>query len=151
MRMFCTNADNFLFASGAFGVVWFVLWMVIAYNEPSTHPRISDVERDYIEQSIGGTRKEHKNLGTPWLKFATSLPIWAIIVGHTCANWGTYMFLTNLPTYMKDILRFDIKSVRCLDLLRAHCSSGFRFAERILFCHPLRRFLALYQPGRIHR
>lgn len=96
---------------GAIGVIWFILWMVIAYNEPSAHPRISDIERDYIEQSIGGSKKEHKNQSTPWLKFFTSLPIWGIIIGHMCANWGTYTLLTNIPTYMKEVLRFDIKSV----------------------------------------
>ncbi|ELU10872.1 hypothetical protein CAPTEDRAFT_113983 [Capitella teleta] len=95
---------------GTLGVVWFILWMFIAYNEPSVHPRISDVERDYIEQSIGGSRKESKHLSTPWRKFFTSKAIWGIIIGHMCANWGTYTLLTNIPTYMKEVLRFDIKS-----------------------------------------
>ena len=52
-----------------------------------------------------------QDLGTPWGKFFTSLPMWAIIVAHTCANWGTYTLLTNIPTYMKEVLRFDIKAV----------------------------------------
>jgi MFS transporter, ACS family, solute carrier family 17 (sodium-dependent inorganic phosphate cotransporter), member 5 len=36
----------------------------------------------------------------------------SLFVGHCCQNFGTYMFLTQLPTYMKEILKFDIKSVR---------------------------------------
>jgi ACS family sodium-dependent inorganic phosphate cotransporter-like MFS transporter 5 len=35
----------------------------------------------------------------------------ALFVGHTCSNWGTYLFLTNIPTYMNEVLKFDIKSV----------------------------------------
>ena len=35
----------------------------------------------------------------------------ALFVGHTTSNWGTYLFLTNIPTYMKEVLKFDIKSV----------------------------------------
>ena len=37
--------------------------------------------------------------------------MWAIVVTHMCANWGTYTFLTNIPTYMKEVLKFDIRSV----------------------------------------
>jgi hypothetical protein len=32
-------------------------------------------------------------------------------VAHTCANFGWYMLLVELPTYMKAILRFNISQV----------------------------------------
>jgi hypothetical protein len=35
----------------------------------------------------------------------------AVYVGHFTYNWGNYLFLTQLPTYMKEVLHFDIKSV----------------------------------------
>ena len=41
----------------------------------------------------------------------------ALFVGHTCSNWGTYLFLTNIPTYMKEVLKFDIKSVILYSLI----------------------------------
>jgi ACS family sodium-dependent inorganic phosphate cotransporter len=44
------------------------------------------------------------------------MPFWAIAVAHTCGNWGLYVFLVELPTYMKQILRFDIAEVRNLFL-----------------------------------
>ena len=47
----------------------------------------------------------------PWGKILTSRPVWAIVVTHMCANWGTYTFLTNIPTYMKEVLKFNIKDV----------------------------------------
>ena len=47
----------------------------------------------------------------PWLQFAKSKPVWAAIISHTCANFGTYIFLTNMPTYMKEVLKFEIKKV----------------------------------------
>ncbi|XP_053390940.1 sialin-like [Mercenaria mercenaria] len=50
-----------------------------------------------------------KSSSTPWSKILTSLPVWAIIVSETCAEWGTYSFLTNIPTYMEDVLKFDSK------------------------------------------
>lgn len=48
---------------------------------------------------------------TPWLEFAKSMPVWAIVVAHTASNWGTYTLLTNLPAYMKEVLKFDMRSV----------------------------------------
>ena len=43
---------------------------------------------------------------------ASSGAVWAIIAGSVAQGWGLYVFLTCLPTYMKEILRFDIKTVR---------------------------------------
>ena len=36
--------------------------------------------------------------------------MWAIIIAHTYSNWGGYMLAVQLPTYMKYILKFDVKS-----------------------------------------
>jgi ACS family sodium-dependent inorganic phosphate cotransporter-like MFS transporter 5 len=47
-----------------------------------------------------------------WRLIFTSKPAIAIFVSHVGANWGNYLFLTQIPTYMKEILRFDIESVR---------------------------------------
>lgn len=68
-----------------------------------------------------------KNSRTPWLKFVKSVPVWAIIVAHTFSNWGTYTLLTNIPTYMKEVLKFDIQSVRvqCFHVILFLLSSSF--------------------------
>lgn len=41
----------------------------------------------------------------------TSMPVLAILVAQTAQGWGLYTLLTELPTYMKTILHFDIKAV----------------------------------------
>ena len=43
---------------GIFGVVWFVLWMVVVADSPGQHPRITEVEKNYIQDSIGGKNTE---------------------------------------------------------------------------------------------
>lgn len=48
----------------------------------------------------------------PWKSVFTSLPVWAIVVAHFCENWGFYTLLTELPTYMKNRLHFDLGRVR---------------------------------------
>jgi hypothetical protein len=55
--------------------------------------------------------------GAPWGKIFTSRPAAAIFFGHSCSNWGTYLFLTSLPTYMKEVLKFDVKSNGALSAL----------------------------------
>lgn len=40
-----------------------------------------------------------------------SIHLWAIIISQMCFNWSYYTLLTSLPTYMDNILHFDLKSV----------------------------------------
>ena len=47
----------------------------------------------------------------PWKKILTSGAVWAILLANACGNYGAYMIMTQIPTYMKDVLHFDIKSV----------------------------------------
>ena len=61
----------------------------------------------------------------PVLTIMTSRPVWGIIITHTCSNFGTYTFLTNIPTYMKEVLHFDIKQVRVLTLLLPYGLTNF--------------------------
>ncbi|CAD5121055.1 DgyrCDS9595 [Dimorphilus gyrociliatus] len=97
------------YAFGAYGVVWFLLWTFFVSDSPETHRQISQIEKDYIIESTG-TKKTDSNYKVPWLKIFKSKAVWAIIVAHTCSNWGTYLVLTGLPTYFKDVLHFDMKS-----------------------------------------
>ena len=41
---------------------------------------------------------------TPWLKILTSPAVWAIVIAHTCSNWGFYTLLTCMPTYFAQAL-----------------------------------------------
>ena len=58
--------------------------------------------------------QKHRQRSTPWLKVLRSRPVWAAFVAHTCFNWGEYTFLTNIPTYLREVLLFDIKAVSTL-------------------------------------
>jgi ACS family sodium-dependent inorganic phosphate cotransporter-like MFS transporter 5 len=86
------------------------MWLLCVADTPSQHPRITESERKYIESSIGGNSGHIPLSETPWLMFLKSKPFWAIIVAHVCSNWGNYCLLTSMPGYMKEVLKFDIKS-----------------------------------------
>lgn len=104
---------SIFYVFGLFGLVWFVLWMLLSANNPAGHRFIGQNEKEYIEHETKETtnilRSESKSK-TPWIKIMTSRPALAIMFGHCCSNFGMYLFLTSLPTYMKEVLKFDVKS-----------------------------------------
>ncbi|XP_056271085.1 sialin isoform X3 [Pseudoliparis swirei] len=94
---------------GGAGCLWAVFWFAFVADDPRTHRRISKEERDYIINSIGAQGTGH-GWSVPVLPMLLSVPLWAIIVTQMCSNWSYYTMLTSLPTYMNDIMHFDIKS-----------------------------------------
>lgn len=48
----------------------------------------------------------------PLLPMLLSVRLWAIIIPQMSFNWTYYTLLMSLPTYMDNILHFDLKSVR---------------------------------------
>ncbi|KAL9881863.1 major facilitator superfamily transporter 10 isoform 2-T2 [Glossina fuscipes fuscipes] len=107
---------------GAMGLIWFIFWMFLVYDKPSMHPRISTKERMYIENSMHLIRlsgRRFSNIDTinqvsthsiPWCSILTSIPLWAILVTQYGQSWAFYTQLTELPTYMNNILHYDIES-----------------------------------------
>ncbi|XP_078601297.1 sialin-like isoform X1 [Branchiostoma floridae x Branchiostoma japonicum] len=98
-----------------FVAAWLLVWLLLAYDSPAKHPRILEEEQKYIEDSIGV--KVEQKPRVPWLKVFSSLPAWALIVGQFSSNWGNYFLLTQLPNYMKNVLRFDIQTNGLLSAL----------------------------------
>ncbi|XP_037779269.1 putative inorganic phosphate cotransporter [Penaeus monodon] len=47
----------------------------------------------------------------------TSLPVWSLIIVHVGHNWGSYTLMTQIPTYLKNIQHFDMKSNGLLSAL----------------------------------
>jgi len=47
----------------------------------------------------------------------TSGPVLAILVAQTGHGWGLYTLLTELPTYLKTVLHFDLKGNSILSAL----------------------------------
>jgi MFS transporter, ACS family, solute carrier family 17 (sodium-dependent inorganic phosphate cotransporter), other len=64
-----------------------------------------------IISSLDQPENASKDLSIPWRSVLTSGPFLAIFVAHICSNFGWYMLLIELPTYMKQVLKFDIQQV----------------------------------------
>ncbi|XP_016838631.1 putative inorganic phosphate cotransporter [Nasonia vitripennis] len=95
---------------GAFGVAWSALMFCMGADHPSEHPRINPKEALYINNSLGNLDKavDAEKPKVPWLSIITSVPMWALIIVHCGHNWGFYTLLTEMPSYMKSVLKFDI-------------------------------------------
>lgn len=110
---------------GVIGMIWFCFWMWLVFDRPSSHPRISYKERNYIERSVRAKRSNGDALGDddydpediPWKSILTSVPLWAILITQCGQGWAFYTQLTELPTYMDQILHFDIESNATLNAI----------------------------------
>ncbi|KAL7992235.1 hypothetical protein Chor_016491 [Crotalus horridus] len=106
--------------TGSFGIVWYMFWILVSYESPAKHPTITDEERRYIEESIGesanllGAMEKYK---TPWRKFFTSMPVYAIIVANFCRSWTFYLLLISQPAYFEEVFGFEISKVGMLSAL----------------------------------
>lgn len=108
---FADGWPSIFYVLGGICLLWVAAWMFLISNSPAQHRRITDIERRYILATLksGETDDEHKKR-IPWRSIATSMPNYAIIVSNVTSDWGAYTLLTNIPTYINEVLKFDIAS-----------------------------------------
>ncbi|KAF8787062.1 Sialin like protein [Argiope bruennichi] len=92
---------------GLFGCLWFLLWITLVYDSPDSHPRISDEELLFIH--LGQDEIQPHRASLPWKSVVTSVPMWGLVVTHFGQNWGFYTLLTDMPTYLSNVLHFNIE------------------------------------------
>ncbi|KAJ8676242.1 hypothetical protein QAD02_012028 [Eretmocerus hayati] len=100
---------SIFYVFGTVGAVWCIAFLLMVHEEPETHPRISEEEKKYIQSSLWGSAGA-SSPPVPWKSIFSSLPFWAILIAHMGQNYGYETLMTELPTFMKQILHFDIKS-----------------------------------------
>ncbi|XP_053384723.1 uncharacterized transporter slc-17.2-like [Mercenaria mercenaria] len=100
---------SIFYVTGSAGVLWTIAWLLLSADNPSSHPRITTAEKNYITESIShGKKKTYTKV--PWVALAKSPCLFACLTAHVCNNWTNATLLTNIPTFMMDVLHFDIKS-----------------------------------------
>ncbi|XP_047666653.1 vesicular glutamate transporter 1 isoform X1 [Tachysurus fulvidraco] len=105
---------------GSFGIMWYLFWILVSYESPAAHPTITSEERKYIEEAIGESATFQNPLtkfNTPWRKFFTSMPVYAIIVANFCRSWTFYLLLISQPAYFKEVFGFEISKVGIISAL----------------------------------
>ncbi|XP_025095477.1 uncharacterized transporter slc-17.2-like isoform X2 [Pomacea canaliculata] len=108
---FAGGWPSIFYVIGGVALLWVVVWMLFTSNTPAQHRRITDIERRYIQSSLqSNDTDDTKRPSIPWRGIATSMPNYAIIVSNITSDWGAYTLLTSIPTYISEVLKFDIAS-----------------------------------------
>ncbi|GAB6024779.1 hypothetical protein CHUAL_009905 [Chamberlinius hualienensis] len=101
--------SSIFYVTGLMGILSVVIMWFLVYDKFDEHPRIKRKERSYLEKTIVGHAKSESHEKIPWCAIARSTPVWAISVAHMTSNFGLYFLCVNLPLFMKEVLKFDIK------------------------------------------
>jgi ACS family D-galactonate transporter-like MFS transporter len=91
---------------GAVSLLWTVLFVWLFRDTPVEHPWVKPKELEEI-----GVKPEHirtANKGkTPWAEMLRKM--WLVTFIDFCYGWSLWVFLTWLPSYLKDARGFDLK------------------------------------------
>ncbi|XP_054739326.1 sialin-like [Anastrepha obliqua] len=98
---------------GALGLLWAVLWFVLGASTPNECKYISTAERVLIATSLGhNARSEECQTvrAIPWMQIMTSKPFLVLALSQCASSWCFWTLLTQLPSYIKNVLGKDIQS-----------------------------------------
>lgn len=105
------------YVQGALGVLWAALFALTCASTPAAHGWISPAERAHIEASTGGGGGGGKGRATPWRALVTSRAVWATVAAHFAHNYAFYLLLSELPTYLKFQLNFNLANAGAVSVL----------------------------------
>ena len=91
------------------GFLWVIPWLLINKNVPAKHPWISQEEQAHIISDNALTRST--TLVYTWKQLLQFRRTWAIIVSRFFIDPVWWLFVTWLPTFLKEQFSFDIKQV----------------------------------------
>ncbi|KAF5290073.1 hypothetical protein FQA39_LY14854 [Lamprigera yunnana] len=86
-------------------LVWFFLYIILCYSEPSQHPNITPEEKEELLLELGVAVKNK----IPWFNLVCYKPTIALMAGQGGHGIVFFFIVINLPKYFKDVLKFNIK------------------------------------------
>jgi ACS family hexuronate transporter-like MFS transporter len=95
------------------GLVWVIPWLVINKATPDQHPWITEEEQNHIlDQSILIEKSDIKVAPVlTWRELLKFRNTWGIIMGRFFIDPVWWLFVTWLPTFLKEQFLFDIKQI----------------------------------------
>ena len=89
------------YISGALGLVWLVAWQLKAANGPEECRGVSPDELALIKNERAAEVELADHI--PWRRILREPAVWAIVIAHLCNNFGFYIILLWLPSYLSRI------------------------------------------------
>ena len=97
--------ESFIFL-GVISLLWTALYVWFFRNTPIEHKWITPAELKEIGVDTAQMKSTSKGK-TPWKEMIRKM--WLVTFVDFCYGWSLWVFLTWLPTYLKDARGFDLK------------------------------------------
>jgi ACS family sodium-dependent inorganic phosphate cotransporter len=96
------------YISGLVGLLWLALWWWKAADWPELSPGVSAAEMAEIR---AGRSEVSAAEGIPWGKICREPAVWATVMAHLCNNFGFFMLLLWLPSYLDHTFHVPLKDL----------------------------------------
>lgn len=103
---------------GALGFLWLVPWLILVKAPPSSHPWLTDEEREYIltgqrrvddNGDVTGEDEEEYNPTTAEL--LSRKQSWGVIIASAAIDPIWWLFVFWIPIYLNEVYGMDVKSI----------------------------------------
>ncbi len=92
---------------GVVSLAWTVLYLLVFRDTPEQHPRVTPEELAEINKDR--VVKVKTKSPTPWGRLIKGM--WKVTFVDFCYGWSLWVYLTWLPSYLKDARGFDLKQM----------------------------------------
>lgn len=94
------------------GLIWVIPWLIINKAAPEKHPWLTEKERNYILDTDDTTNTTVEVVPVlTWRELLKFRNTWGIIMGRFFIDPVWWLFVTWLPTFLKEQFLFDIKQI----------------------------------------
>ncbi|KAG8324822.1 hypothetical protein J6590_082801 [Homalodisca vitripennis] len=102
------------YTTGILGLIWCAVWWIVVKDKPEDDPHISTEELKYLRDNLdcGPNDSIPKHIIYPWDKFVTSLPVFSIVVAHTCMSFGFISLVVGVPMFLRDTYNYQLDTSR---------------------------------------
>lgn len=96
------------YISGLVGLLWLALWWWKAADWPEDSRGVSAAEMAVIRE---GRPEVPAAQAIPWAAICREPAVWAIVMAHLCNNFGFYILLLLLPSYLDHTFHVPLKEL----------------------------------------
>ncbi|XP_071957781.1 sialin-like [Antedon mediterranea] len=135
-------------------IVTAIIWVFLIYETPDEDPFISSDEVEYLKRFDTEVEKKNKKISVPLLSIAQSSAVWAVVIVDAVDNFGFFFIITEAPTFVTEILGFDLEATGwitsslgivscCFVLLSGACADFFIRREYLSILQTRKLFAVL--------
>lgn len=93
------------------GLIWVIPWLFVNKATPDQHSWLTEKEREHILGKGPDTEKQEEVPVLNWKELLKFRDTWGIIMGRFFIDPVWWLFVTWLPTFLKEQFLFDIKQI----------------------------------------